>query len=84
MAIPNKVTGAGNNNAANVFKIMFDQAVSTAPKYEAWDNSETFPAKDASGSTTAKEIFTGTTGNGDIPMLYLVDTNAGATVPGAA
>ena len=84
MAIPNKATGAGNNDAANVFKITFDQALSTAPKYEAWDNSETFPAKDAAGATTAKEIFTGTTGNGDIPMLYLVDTNAGATSPGAA
>ncbi|KUK49418.1 MAG: hypothetical protein XD75_0582 [Parcubacteria bacterium 33_209] len=83
MAIPNKATGAGNNNAANVFKVTFSQALSTAPKYEAWDNSKTFPAKDESGSTVAKEIFTGTTGNGNKPMLYLVDTNAGATPPGA-
>ena len=82
--IPNKATGAGNNNAANVFKITFSTALSTAPKYEAWDNSETFPAKVAAGTTTAKEIFTGTTGNGSKPMLYLVDTNAGATAPGAS
>jgi hypothetical protein len=83
MAIPAKAVGAGNNNAANVFKVTFDQALSTAPKYEAWDNSATFPAKDAAGSTTAKEIFTGTTGNSNEPYLYLVDTNAGATAPGA-
>jgi hypothetical protein len=80
MAIPNKATGAGNLHAvANVFKITFDQALSTAPKYEAWDNTQAFPAKDASGATTAKEIFTGTAGNSSLPYLYLVDTNAGAT-----
>ena len=82
MAIPNKATGAGNNNAANVFQITFDQDLSTAPKYEAWDNSLVFPLKDASGSTTAKEIFTGTGGLA-LPFLYLVDTNDGATAPGA-
>ena len=82
MSIPNKATGAGNNDAANVFQITFDQALSTAPKYEAWDNSQTFPAKDSEGTTTAKEIFTGTDGFA-LPMLYLVDTNAGATKPGS-
>jgi len=84
MAIPAKATGAGNNAAGNVFQITFDQALSTAPKYEAWDNSLVFPLKDASGSTTAKEIFVGTAGNGNIPYLYLFDSNAGATPPGAA
>lgn len=84
MSIPAKATGAGNNNAANVFKVNFDTALSTAPRYEAWDNSAVFPLKDAAGTTTAKEIFTGTTGNSSKPMLYLVDTNAGATAPGAA
>lgn len=70
MAIPSKVVGAGGaNDATQCFKVTFDQALSTAPKIEAWDNSETFPAKDASGSTTAKEIFTGTTGNGNTPCL---------------
>jgi hypothetical protein len=83
MAIPAKATGAGNNNAAKVFKITFDQALSTAPKYEGWDNAAVFPLKDASGSTVAKEIFTGTTNNSSKPFLYLVDTNAGATAPGA-
>ena len=81
--IPGKAVGAGNNNAANVFKITFNHALSTAPKYEAWDNSQTFPAVDAAGSTTAKEIFTGTVGNSHIPFIYLVDTNAGGTQPGA-
>lgn len=81
MAIPNKATGAGNNNAQNVFKVTFSTALSTAPKYEAWDNSQTFPAKDAAGSTTAKEVFTGTAGNGSKPMLYLAATTSAA--PGA-
>lgn len=76
MAIPSKAIGSGQANAAaNVFKIAFSTALSTAPKYEAWDNSSTFPARDASGSTTAKEIFTGTTGNGTKPCLYLYDGN---------
>jgi hypothetical protein len=79
--IPNKATGAGNNNAANVFKITFSTAVSTPPKLEAWDNSQAFPAKDAAGATTAKEIFTGTTGNGSKPMIYLAATTSAA--PGA-
>lgn len=75
MAIPNKATGYGNNSTAqNVFKITFSEALSAAPKYEAWDNSQTFPAKDASGSTTAKTIFVGTAGNSNKPMLCLVDT----------
>lgn len=81
MAIPAKAVGAGNNNAANVFRIVFSEALSTAPIYEAWDNSQTFPAKDSEGQTTNKEVFTGTIGNGQIPMLSLVDTSSGA--PGA-
>lgn len=81
MAIPAKATGAGNNNAQNVFKITFSTALSTAPKIEAWDNSQTFPAKDAAGATVAKEIFTGTAGNSSKPMLYAVSTTGGA--PGA-
>ncbi|MDD5068081.1 MAG: hypothetical protein PHN89_00570 [Candidatus Pacebacteria bacterium] len=81
MAIPAKATGAGNNNAQNVFKVTFDQALSTPPKIEAWDNSQAFPAKDAAGATTAKEIFTGTAGNGTKPMLYAVATTSSA--PGA-
>lgn len=76
MAIPNKATGAGNNDAQNVFKVTFDQALSTAPKIEAWDNSQTFPDKDAAGSTTAKEAFTGTTENGNKPMIYAVATTS--------
>lgn len=79
MAIPSKTTGYGNNSTAqNVFKITFSQALSTAPKYEAWDNGSTFPAKDASGATTAHEIFTGTTGNSSKPFLSLVATTSAA------
>lgn len=82
MAIPNKATGAGNSDNANVFRIVFSQALSSAPKYEAWDNSDTFPAVDSSGSTTAKEIFAGTAGNSNKPMLSLVDTSSAS--PGAS
>lgn len=81
MAIPAKATGAGNNNAQNVFKVAFSEALSTAPIYEGWDNSDTFPAADDEGTTVAKQIFTGTIGNGSKPMLSLVDTTSGA--PGA-
>lgn len=69
MPIPSKVVGAGNNLATKCFKVTFTTALSTAPKIEAWDNSLTFPARDASGSTTAKEIFTGTTANGSTPEI---------------
>lgn len=79
MSIPLKVTGAGNNSTAqNVYKVSFSDALSSAPKYEAWDNSSTFPAVDSSGSTVAKEIFTGTTGNSNKPMLSLVATTSSA------
>lgn len=74
MSIPSQVTGAGNNDTQNVFKILFTRALSSAPTYEAYDNSDTFPAVDPEGSTTDKEIFTGTTGNDNKPMLSLVDT----------
>lgn len=79
MAIPFKVAGAGNGSSAqNVYRITFSQALSDYPVYKAWDNSQTFPSVDSSGSTTNKEIFTGTTGNGNKPMLSLVDTSSSA------
>lgn len=82
MPIPGKVTGGGNENAANVFRITFSKALSSAPRYEAWDNSQTYPAVDAAGSTTAKEVFAGTAGNSNKPMISLVDTTNAA--PGAS
>jgi len=79
MSIPFKVTGAGNGSTAqNVYKITFSQALSSPPVYKAWDNSQTFPARDVSGTTTSHEIFTGTTGNGSKPMLSLVATTSSA------
>lgn len=78
MAIPLIVTGAGNNSDAdNVYKVTFDKALSSAPKYECWDNSATWPAVDSAGSTVTKEIFTGTSGNGNKPMLSLIATTSG-------
>ncbi len=77
MAIPNKATGYGNGStAANVFRITFSQAVSTAPKYEAYDGSGSFPTT-GSATTTANTIFAGTAGNSNKPMMSLVDTSGG-------
>lgn len=77
MAIPSKVTGAGNTStAANVFRITWSTALSAAPVYQMWDNSSTYPAVDAAGSTTAKEAFTGTAGNSSKPMYALVSTSS--------
>jgi len=67
MAIPSKVTGAGNGNAVqNVFRVTFSQTLSTLPDLEAWDDS-TF-------STTGKEMFSGTPVNGNIPYVAAVAT----------
>lgn len=76
MAIPNKATGAGNNSVAqNVFRITFSQALSTAPKYEAYDGG-TFPAV-GSAVTVANAVLAGTAGNSNKSMVSLVDvTNA--------
>lgn len=74
MAIPFKITGAGNQDTRYVFRITFSQELALAPNIEAWDNAETFPAKTATSSTVAKEIFTGTAQNGNIPMLYATAT----------
>ena len=63
--------GAGNNSAAvNPFKVTFSQALSAIPTLESWDDS-TF-------TTTNKESFTGTTGNGNIPYWSAVATTGGA------
>ena len=70
MALPSKIIGGGGDNAATeCIRTSFSTALSTAPKIEAWDNTETFPAVLSSGAATTKEIFTGTTGNGSLPML---------------
>lgn len=67
MPIPSQVNGAGNNSSAqNVFKVIFSQALSSAPTIESWDDS-TF-------STTTKEQFAGTTINGSIPYVSAVAT----------
>lgn len=79
MAIPSKIVGFGNNSTAqNVLRVTFSQALSAAPLYKMFDNSSTFPAVDASGSTTAKEAFAGTAGNSSKPMYALVDTSSAA------
>ena len=77
MAIPAKATGYGNNSTArNVFRVLFSQALSSAPKYEGYDGG-TYPAV-GSGTTVANDVFVGTAGNSNKPMLSLVDTSSGA------
>lgn len=71
-----QITGAGNQDARYVFRVTFSEALTSAPSVEAWDNAETFPVRTASGTTVAKEVFTGTAGNGSIPMLYAVATTS--------
>lgn len=67
MAIPFKITGAGNNSTAqNVLKVTFSQALSSVPRLEAWD--------DGNLNTVTGTVFTGTSGNGNIPMLAAVAT----------
>lgn len=73
MSVPGQVYGAGNSSIArNVLKVTFSQATSDYPKLEAWDDFNT--------NSTLHEIFTGTTENGDIPMLSGVGTTDGAPI----
>ncbi len=78
MAIPNKATGYGDNSTArNVFGCTFSQALSSAVKYECYDNDQTFPATDTQTSTT-NDVLAGTAGNGSKSMVGLVDTTDAA------
>lgn len=73
MSVPGQVKGAGNLSIArNVVRVTFSQATSDHPKLEAWDDFNT--------NSVLHEIFTGTTENGDIPMLSGVATTDGAPV----
>ncbi len=79
MAIPNKATGYGTGSTAiNVFRITFSTALSAAPIYYAYDGG-VYPAV-GSAVTTSNDVFIGTAGNGNIPMLSLVDTSSGAPI----
>lgn len=71
MSIPTAIVGAGNSSAAqNVFRVTFSQALSSVPTLESWD--------DATFSTTIREQFTGTPGNGNIPYVSAVATTDSA------
>lgn len=78
MAVPFRLTGAGNQDARYVFRAAFSGDLSVPPNIEAWDNALVFPSRTTTGSTVAKQVFTGTTGNGNIPMLYAVATTSAA------
>lgn len=78
MAIPTQAAGYGNNSIArNVFGVHTTQALSSAIKYEAYDNDQTFPAVDTAVTYT-NDVLAGTTGNGNISMVCLVDTTDAA------
>lgn len=68
--IPTKIVGAGNNSdAVNVLRATFSEATSNIPKLMAFD--------DYNFTTTAKEIFTGTVGNGNKSMLCAIANTDG-------
>jgi hypothetical protein len=88
MAIPCSAKGYGNGSTArNVFRLTFSQALSSPPLYKMWDSASVFPATGAL-VTTANTVFAGTAGNGNIPMISLVDTSSGSPAgswkPGSA
>jgi hypothetical protein len=70
MATYNRVAGAGNNNASKVIRVTFSVAPYQAPFLKAWDNSNC-------NSTTGK-VFTGTSGNGNEPVIIAKETTSGA------
>jgi hypothetical protein len=73
MSIPGRVNGAGNgSDNQNVIKVTFSQNTSNVPTLEAWD--------DENFNTVANEIFTGTTGNSNKPMLSAVATMESAPI----
>lgn len=61
MAIPFRPTGIGQNAAKEVFRISFDEDLSQIPELHAWD--------DFNLNTISNKVFTGTTVNGDVPMI---------------
>ena len=71
MGIPTKIVGGANiSTAINVIRTTFSEATTDIPTLEAWDNY--------SFDTVTGELFTGTAGNGNIPMLAAVATTDGA------
>lgn len=79
MSIPSRVVGGGNGNAVkNVFRLTFSTALSSAPDFESYDSTQSFPATDTV-TTTGNTVFTGSTVNGSQPFLALITTTAGAS-----
>jgi hypothetical protein len=76
MSLPFKISTIGNRDRANAFRVTFSEALALPPKIEAWDNTQTFPKRVTYGATTIKQIFIGTTGNGNLPMLYAAATTS--------
>ena len=67
MAIPFRPVGVGAVAAFHVFRINFSQALSAIPELHAWD--------DFNLNTVLGKIFTGTTVNGNKPMVGAIGAN---------
>lgn len=76
MSLPFKISTIGNQDKANAFRVTFSEALALPPKIEAWDNTQVFPKRVSYGATTLKQIFSGTTGNSNKPMLYAAATTS--------
>lgn len=79
------VTGGGDITKQYVFCLNFSEELSSDPRWEAWDNAQTFPTADTYGSTTTGALFVGTTAYAR-PMIALMATTAaaGSTWPSTA
>ena len=78
MAVPCEATGYGNlSTAQNVFgfSVDSDDELSSAIKYECYDNDNTFPAVDTV-TTVANDIFVN--GASSYSMICLIDTTNAA------
>ncbi|NMB82936.1 MAG: hypothetical protein GYA14_14080 [Ignavibacteria bacterium] len=71
MATYNKIFGGGNYNAQNVIKIVMSNTPAEAPFLKAWDDTDC--------DSVEKEIFTGTTGNSNEPMIIAKETTSGTS-----
>lgn len=77
MSIPSKATGYGEpSTARNVFRLTFSKSLALQPVWEAYDGG-TYPAQGILTSTD-NDVFVGTAGNGNKPMLGLVATSLAA------
>ena len=74
-----QATGGGYITKQYVMRLTFSELLSSDPRWEAWDNTQTYPAVDSYGSTVTGALFVGTTSYAR-PMIALMATTGGAGV----